>query len=171
MMAEIIRRGSSFVHTYQVLTRSARRTGRDYERLFVGAVLCHQNARFPYFLRLEDGGVLQHFIASYCGFLRITSFLAPTLGIDLALRTHQLMTRHHSRDIVKFAGVFIDHDDNVDESKHPRPPTKPGASGRAGLAWNACHAPKKDRRTVARGARGRHEPFRCCPAWECRWEA
>ncbi|TFK33265.1 hypothetical protein BDQ12DRAFT_738868 [Crucibulum laeve] len=66
----------------------------------------------------EDKQVLDHAIARYHAFLDLlssspASFFVPTLDIDLAWHTHQLMAPNYERDCVQYVGRFIDHDDKV----------------------------------------------------------
>ncbi|KAJ7815615.1 hypothetical protein B0H14DRAFT_2375202 [Mycena olivaceomarginata] len=91
--------------------------------LFVAKMYDLQWTRPGFFDSAQDQIVLQHIIVRYHGFLDLMSsapgsFFVPTLPIDLAWHTHQLMASR-VRDIttVKFVGRFIDHNDNVDESK------------------------------------------------------
>ncbi|KAJ7048381.1 hypothetical protein C8F01DRAFT_1282707 [Mycena amicta] len=44
-------------------------------------------------------------------------FLVPTLDIDLAWHTHQLRSYDYYYDTKTYVGLFIDHDDKVEESK------------------------------------------------------
>ncbi|KAJ6465113.1 hypothetical protein C8R47DRAFT_991660 [Mycena vitilis] len=74
-----------------------------------------------YFDNAEDEIALHHAIARYHAFLdlmasSLASFFVPTLDIDLAWHTHQLMASNYSRDTMKYVGRFIDHDDKVEES-------------------------------------------------------
>ncbi|KAF8215340.1 hypothetical protein K438DRAFT_1749388 [Mycena galopus ATCC 62051] len=75
-----------------------------------------------FFAGTEDEIALQHAIARYHAFLDLmssspTSFFVPTLDIDLAWHTHQLMASSYSTDTIKYVGRFIDHDDKVEESQ------------------------------------------------------
>ncbi|KAJ7494422.1 hypothetical protein B0H11DRAFT_1717508 [Mycena galericulata] len=75
-----------------------------------------------FFDSAEDEVALQHAIARYHAFLDLmssspASFFVPTLDIDLAWHTHQLMASKYSTDTVKYVGRFIDHDDKVEESQ------------------------------------------------------
>ncbi|KAJ7184501.1 hypothetical protein C8R46DRAFT_883048 [Mycena filopes] len=74
-----------------------------------------------FFDSAEDEVALQHSIARYHAFLDLmssspVSFFVPTLDIDLAWHTHQLMASYYARDTVTFVGRFVDHDDKVEES-------------------------------------------------------
>ncbi|KAJ7491083.1 hypothetical protein FB451DRAFT_1349431 [Mycena latifolia] len=74
-----------------------------------------------FFDSAEDEIALQHAIARYHAFLDLmssspASFFVPTLDIDLAWHTHQLMASKYSTDTIKHVGRFIDHDDKVEES-------------------------------------------------------
>ncbi|KAJ7063619.1 hypothetical protein C8F01DRAFT_1133725 [Mycena amicta] len=69
----------------------------------------------------QDEVALQHAIARYHAFLDLmssspVSFFVPTLDIDLAWHTHQLMAENYAEDTLKHIGRFIDHDDKVEES-------------------------------------------------------
>ncbi|KAJ7084822.1 hypothetical protein B0H15DRAFT_847725 [Mycena belliarum] len=75
-----------------------------------------------FFDSTEDEVALQHAIARYHAFLDLmssspASFFVPTLDIDLAWHTHQLMASRYSRDTIKHVRRFIDHDDKVEESQ------------------------------------------------------
>ncbi|KAJ6606211.1 hypothetical protein DFH09DRAFT_1017165 [Mycena vulgaris] len=75
-----------------------------------------------FFDNAEDEVALQHAIARYHAFLDLmssspASFFVPTLDIDLAWHTHQLMASNYTQDTVKHVGRFIDHDDKVEESQ------------------------------------------------------
>ncbi|KAK7469974.1 hypothetical protein VKT23_001411 [Stygiomarasmius scandens] len=70
----------------------------------------------------ENETVLYHAIARYHAFLDLInanpeSFFVPTLDIDLAWHTHQLMSNKYKNDCMKLIGKFIDHDDKVEEGK------------------------------------------------------
>ncbi|KAF9463653.1 hypothetical protein BDZ94DRAFT_1258236 [Collybia nuda] len=74
-----------------------------------------------FFESKEDEVVLQHAIARYHAFLDLTSsspvsFFVPTLDIDLAWHTHQLMTHRYNEDCRTYVGRFVDHDDKVEEN-------------------------------------------------------
>ncbi|KAJ7700855.1 hypothetical protein B0H17DRAFT_925014 [Mycena rosella] len=74
-----------------------------------------------FFDSAEDEVALQHAIARYHAFLDLmssspASFFVPTLDIDLAWHTHQLMANQYLQDTVKYVGRFIDHDDKVEQS-------------------------------------------------------
>ncbi|KAJ6620392.1 hypothetical protein B0H10DRAFT_2163599 [Mycena sp. CBHHK59/15] len=78
--------------------------------------------RAGFFDSAEDEVALQHAIARYHAFLDLmssspASFFVPTLDIDLAWHTHQLMATNYSKDTVKYVRRFIDHDDKVEESQ------------------------------------------------------
>jgi len=65
--------------------------------------------------------VLYHAIARYHAFLDLMastpkSFLVPTLDIDLAWHTHQMMGARYADDCLTKVGRFIDHDDKVEET-------------------------------------------------------
>ncbi|KAF8076954.1 hypothetical protein FPV67DRAFT_440215 [Lyophyllum atratum] len=68
----------------------------------------------------EDEVALQHAIARYHAFLDLittssVSFHVPTLDIDLAWHTHQLMGERYNTDCKTYVGRYIDHDDKVEE--------------------------------------------------------
>ncbi|KAG6917585.1 hypothetical protein DXG01_001933 [Tephrocybe rancida] len=70
----------------------------------------------------DDEIVLEHAIARYHAFLDLLTippgtFHVPTLDIDLAWHTHQLMGEKYHRDCMKFVGRYIDHNDRVEEGK------------------------------------------------------
>ncbi|KAF7323286.1 hypothetical protein HMN09_00109400 [Mycena chlorophos] len=74
-----------------------------------------------FFDQAEDEVALQHAITRYHAFLDLmtfspASFFVPTLDIDLAWHTHQLMAQTYSKDTSTYIGRFIDHDDKVEES-------------------------------------------------------
>ncbi|KAI0791997.1 hypothetical protein C8Q75DRAFT_805043 [Abortiporus biennis] len=69
----------------------------------------------------EDQLVLVHSIARYHAFLDLmttapTTFFVPTLDIDLAWHTHQMMGSQYSIQCKQYVGRYIDHDDKVDEN-------------------------------------------------------
>ncbi|KAF7353803.1 hypothetical protein MVEN_01065800 [Mycena venus] len=75
-----------------------------------------------FFDSAEDEIALQHAIARYHAFLDLmssspASFFVPTLDIDLAWHTHQLMANNYAKDTTKYIGRFIDHDDKVEENQ------------------------------------------------------
>ncbi|KAH7910332.1 hypothetical protein BJ138DRAFT_1153215 [Hygrophoropsis aurantiaca] len=43
------------------------------------------------------------------------SFFVPTLDIDLAWHTHQLMAGEYKNDCATLVGKYVDHDDKVEE--------------------------------------------------------
>ncbi|KIJ16489.1 hypothetical protein PAXINDRAFT_75707 [Paxillus involutus ATCC 200175] len=68
----------------------------------------------------EDAIVLQHCIARYQAFLGLmkesqASMFVPTLDIDLAWHTHQLMARRYQQDCFEVVGHFVNHDDKLEE--------------------------------------------------------
>ncbi|KAG6865062.1 hypothetical protein C0991_005381 [Blastosporella zonata] len=68
----------------------------------------------------EDEVALQHSIARYHAFLDLmsassASFYVPTLDIDLAWHTHQLLSDTYHNDCMTYVGRYIDHDDKVAE--------------------------------------------------------
>ncbi|KAJ7684433.1 hypothetical protein DFH06DRAFT_1073106 [Mycena polygramma] len=74
-----------------------------------------------FFDNADDVISLHHAIARYHAFFDLiasspASFFVPTLDIDLAWHTHQLMASKYSQDTIKLVGRFIDHDDKVEES-------------------------------------------------------
>ncbi|KAG6908089.1 hypothetical protein DXG01_006180 [Tephrocybe rancida] len=61
----------------------------------------------------DDELALQHAIARYHGFLDLmaaapSSFHVPTLDIDLAWHTHQLLGEKYNADCLKFVGRYVD---------------------------------------------------------------
>ncbi|KAG5642978.1 hypothetical protein DXG03_001826 [Asterophora parasitica] len=65
---------------------------------------------------------MRHAIARYHAFLDLmasgsTSFCVPTLDIDLAWHTHQLMGELYNGECMRHVGRFVDHDDKVEEHK------------------------------------------------------
>ncbi|KAJ7448314.1 hypothetical protein FB451DRAFT_1053890 [Mycena latifolia] len=89
---------------------------------FVAKIHDLQWTRPGFFDNPEDEIALQHAIARYHAFLDLmasspASFFVPTLDIDLAWHTHQLMAIKYSTDTMKYVGRFIDHDDKVEESQ------------------------------------------------------
>ncbi|KAJ3557415.1 hypothetical protein NM688_g1475 [Phlebia brevispora] len=73
-----------------------------------------------YFDSKEDEAVLVHSIARYHAFLDLmsstpTSFFVPTLDIDLAWHTHQMMAINYNNDCAKYIKRYIDHDDKIEE--------------------------------------------------------
>lgn len=70
----------------------------------------------------EDAVVLKHCIARYRGFLGLMtqspgSFFVPTLDIDLAWHTHQLLARRYEEECMELVGRYVNHDDKVEEDK------------------------------------------------------
>ncbi|KAI6008032.1 hypothetical protein EDC04DRAFT_2777713 [Pisolithus marmoratus] len=70
----------------------------------------------------EDAVVLKHCIARYKGFLGLMtnspgSFFVPTLDIDLAWHTHQLIAQRYDEECMELVGRYVDHDDKVEENK------------------------------------------------------
>ncbi|OJA14891.1 hypothetical protein AZE42_13114 [Rhizopogon vesiculosus] len=75
-----------------------------------------------YFSSEVDVVALQHCVARYHAFLSLmaespASFFVPTLDIDLAWHTHQLMASLYKSDCLILVGRFIDHDDKVEEDQ------------------------------------------------------
>ncbi|KAK0439257.1 uncharacterized protein EV420DRAFT_1178806 [Desarmillaria tabescens] len=73
-----------------------------------------------FFARPEDELALKHCIARYHAFLDLMSskpkeFFVPTLDIDLAWHTHQLLPSYNE-DCISYLRRSIDHDDNVKEN-------------------------------------------------------
>ncbi|RDB14774.1 hypothetical protein Hypma_016304 [Hypsizygus marmoreus] len=73
-----------------------------------------------FFDNREDEVALQHAISRYHAFLDLMAaspmaFLVPTLDIDLAWHTHQLLADQYDWDCQTFVGRYIDHDDKIDE--------------------------------------------------------
>ncbi|KAJ7908144.1 hypothetical protein B0H13DRAFT_2662147 [Mycena leptocephala] len=69
----------------------------------------------------ENDIVLEYAIARYHSFLNLMcfypkSFLVPTLDIDLAWHTHQLLTKLYHSDTARYMYRYIDHNDKVEES-------------------------------------------------------
>ncbi|KAI0792010.1 hypothetical protein C8Q75DRAFT_805056 [Abortiporus biennis] len=74
-----------------------------------------------YFDDKVDETVLQHSIARYHAFLDLmtstpTGFFVPTLDIDLAWHTHQMMGSKYSADCARTVKRYIDHDDKVEDN-------------------------------------------------------
>lgn len=108
---------------------SAHATPMVYSVELVGAVLRQgtfvqkmadlQWTKEGFFDKEEDELALQHAIARYHAFMDLlssspASFFVPTLDIDLAWHTHQLMSKKYETDCKAFVGRYIDHDDKVD---------------------------------------------------------
>ncbi|SJL02686.1 uncharacterized protein ARMOST_06020 [Armillaria ostoyae] len=73
-----------------------------------------------FFARPGDEVALKHCIARYHAFLSLMSskpkdFFVPTLDIDLAWHTHQLLPSYNN-DCISYLRRSIDHDDNVEEN-------------------------------------------------------
>ncbi|KAL0950339.1 hypothetical protein HGRIS_010309 [Hohenbuehelia grisea] len=72
-----------------------------------------------YFSSSVDAIALQHAIARYHAFMDLMvvpgAFLVPTLDIDLAWHTHQLMATAYGKDCKDVMRKFIDHDDKISE--------------------------------------------------------
>ncbi|KAH7921597.1 hypothetical protein BV22DRAFT_1019043 [Leucogyrophana mollusca] len=69
-----------------------------------------------------DAVVIGRCIARYHAFLDLMvrcpdAFLVPTLDIDLAWHTHQLMAIRYQKDCATLVGRYVDHSDKVDEGK------------------------------------------------------
>ncbi|KAG9316181.1 hypothetical protein JVU11DRAFT_2202 [Chiua virens] len=71
---------------------------------------------------LDDNGalILEHCVARYHAFLNLmvdspASFFVPTLDIDLAWHTHQLMASRYQNDCKAIVNRYVDHDDKVEE--------------------------------------------------------
>ncbi|THG99278.1 hypothetical protein EW026_g3040 [Hermanssonia centrifuga] len=74
-----------------------------------------------YFDDKEDEAVLIHAITRYHAFLdlmssSVTSFFVPTLDIDLAWHTHQMMAETYQNNCAQYCKRYIDHDDKVEEN-------------------------------------------------------
>ncbi|KIM61444.1 hypothetical protein SCLCIDRAFT_16109 [Scleroderma citrinum Foug A] len=70
----------------------------------------------------EDAIVLKHCITRYHAFLGLMaesqgSFFVPTIDIDLAWHTHQLLARRYQEDCLELVGRYVNHDDKVEEDK------------------------------------------------------
>ncbi|KAJ7488064.1 hypothetical protein FB451DRAFT_1025893 [Mycena latifolia] len=137
---------------------SAYTDGRLFSVELVGATLRQgsfvakmhdlQWTRPGFFDNPEDEIALQHAIARYHAFLDLmasspASFFVPTLDIDLAWHTHQLMAPKYSDDTMKYVGRFIDHDDKVDESQLATcfDVTCRAWKGRYGVNYTHCGCP------------------------------
>ncbi|KAI9572327.1 hypothetical protein HD554DRAFT_1671379 [Boletus coccyginus] len=76
----------------------------------------------PGFLSDSDGAIiLEHCVARYHAYLNLIagspgSFFVPTLDIDLAWHTHQLMADRYQYDCKRLMGQYVDHDDKVGEN-------------------------------------------------------
>ncbi|KAL0950317.1 hypothetical protein HGRIS_010292 [Hohenbuehelia grisea] len=72
-----------------------------------------------YFSSSIDAIALQHAIARYHAFMDLMvvpgAFLVPTLDIDLAWHTHQLMATAYGKDCKKVMQKFIDHNDKISQ--------------------------------------------------------
>ncbi|KAJ7921384.1 hypothetical protein B0H13DRAFT_1604569 [Mycena leptocephala] len=80
---------------------------------FVTKMYDLQWTKTGFFDNVEDEVALQHANMRYHAFLDLMSsspgsFFVPTLDIDLAWHTHQLMARDYSKDTVGHVGRFID---------------------------------------------------------------
>ncbi|KAF9463652.1 hypothetical protein BDZ94DRAFT_1192440, partial [Collybia nuda] len=78
--------------------------------------------RPDFFQSREDEVALQHAVARYHAFLDLmssspVSFFVPTLDIDLAWHTHQLMAYNYNEDCRTYVERFVDHDDKVEENQ------------------------------------------------------
>ncbi|KAI0049887.1 hypothetical protein FA95DRAFT_1488384 [Auriscalpium vulgare] len=74
-----------------------------------------------YFDNPEDELVLHHANVRYHAFLDLmsslpSSFLVPTLDIDLVWHTHQLTGPCYQRDCKAYVGRYVNHDDKVEET-------------------------------------------------------
>ncbi|GAA5856560.1 hypothetical protein JCM8547_005863 [Rhodosporidiobolus lusitaniae] len=74
-------------------------------------------SRFP---SPSSSVLLQRSVARYHAFLSLLQsrpevFAVPTIDIDLAWHTHQLMARYKT-DVKVYVGRFVDHDDKVEEN-------------------------------------------------------
>ncbi|CAL1714258.1 unnamed protein product [Somion occarium] len=74
-----------------------------------------------YFDDAVDEVVLIRAIARYHAFLDLmssspTALFVPTLDIDLAWHTHQMMGGRYSEQCVKFLGKLVEHDDKIEEN-------------------------------------------------------
>ncbi|KAF8548444.1 hypothetical protein OG21DRAFT_1394747, partial [Imleria badia] len=75
----------------------------------------------PSFLSDKDGTIiLEHCVTRYHAFLNLIasspgSFFVPTLDIDLAWHTHQLMADQYQKDCKSLVNRYVDHDDKVGE--------------------------------------------------------
>ncbi|KAF9790368.1 hypothetical protein BJ322DRAFT_1168850 [Thelephora terrestris] len=75
-----------------------------------------------FFDSTQDEIALIHCIARYHAFLDLISsspylFFVPTLDIDIAWHTHQLLPEEYMDDCVASVGRFVNHDDNVEEGR------------------------------------------------------
>ncbi|OAX30964.1 hypothetical protein K503DRAFT_669727, partial [Rhizopogon vinicolor AM-OR11-026] len=75
-----------------------------------------------YFTSEVDVVALQHCVARYHAFLNLmaespASSFIPTLDIDLAWHTHQLMASRYQSDCLSLVGRYVDHDDKVEEDQ------------------------------------------------------
>ncbi|EIW76418.1 hypothetical protein CONPUDRAFT_111340, partial [Coniophora puteana RWD-64-598 SS2] len=69
----------------------------------------------------EDYLVLEHCVARYHAFLGLMAespelFFVPTLDIDLAWHTHQLMATTYQQNCRRYIKRYVDHDDKVEEN-------------------------------------------------------
>ncbi|KIO34003.1 hypothetical protein M407DRAFT_166398 [Tulasnella calospora MUT 4182] len=68
----------------------------------------------------ESGLTLKRAVAQYHAFLDVMavnrdSFLVPTLSIDLAWHTHQLLCVEYREQMLSLLGTIVDHDDAVEQ--------------------------------------------------------
>ncbi|KAF8658887.1 hypothetical protein AX16_001961 [Volvariella volvacea WC 439] len=94
-------------------------------------------ANIGYFDNPEDALVFQHAIARYHAFLDLmwsspASFFVPTLDIDLAWHTHQLMSPKYESDCMEHVGRFTDQWKKLSSLL---PLTSPFEHGKIGLAF------------------------------------
>ncbi|GAA5894085.1 hypothetical protein JCM6882_007980 [Rhodosporidiobolus microsporus] len=94
-----------------------------------------------------DDTLLKRCIARYHAFLDLLSstpsmFCVPTLDIDLAWHTHQLSSMY-LKDMVKYVGRFVDHDDKVEENKLSTSfdVTARAWQARFGVPYSTCGCP------------------------------
>ncbi|KAI9572329.1 hypothetical protein HD554DRAFT_2015301 [Boletus coccyginus] len=118
-----------FVRTNRIL--HAYSDDRPFSIELVGAVLrqgsfvrkmAELGWTHPGFLSDSDGAIiLEHCVARYHAYLNLIagspgSFFVPTLDIDLAWHTHQLMADRYQKDCKGLVGRYVDHDDKVEEN-------------------------------------------------------
>ncbi|KAL0564519.1 hypothetical protein V5O48_017528 [Marasmius crinis-equi] len=97
----------------------------------------------------EEDDILLHAIVRYHRFMELLasspeSFFVPTLDIDLAWHTHQLMPSKYKKDYLAYVGRFVDHDDKVETNKLSTSfdDTSRAWKKRFGQCYTHCGCPK-----------------------------
>ncbi|KAH8825474.1 hypothetical protein DL96DRAFT_1608858 [Flagelloscypha sp. PMI_526] len=102
----------------------------------------------------EEDRPLIHAIARYHSFLDLMSakqaFYVPTLDIDLAWHTHQLLAGQYGRDCFKYVGRYVDHDDKVAPTQicDGFDEMSKAWQHRFGLRYTYCGCPIPDAKTI-----------------------